>query len=173
MRLCTWVLETSDFKPNRAILLCAGIKEIGKDATMIFNKRLPSTNDKDIVIETRDELEKYDLLIGFYTLGFDLKFLNSRLMYWNKRPLDRRLHLDVYRVAKTLFNTSSRSLGALTQFLNIPGKNHVDFTFWQSAVMEGDKKAMKYIIEHCRLDLEILEQLHNRIKRQIKSISLA
>ena len=114
MKTALWDIESSDLKPAFGVMLCAGIKEVGKKSK-ILKKGRAGSNDRELLVAVRNELEKYDILIGFYTLGFDRKFLNARLLRWGERPLERKLHIDVYRiVAKNFPNTSSRSLGAIT-----------------------------------------------------------
>ena len=172
MRIATFDLECSDLRSNFGVLLAAGVKSYQEEPKVLTKGRL-GVNDKELCVSTRNELAKYDILIGFYSLGFDLKFLNSRLLYWNEPTLPRRLHIDLYRIAKRYFNTHSKSLATLTAFLGISGKTHIDFQLWMRAAMEGDRKAIAIIAEHCRQDLFITEKLHDRLKSLINSISLA
>ena len=140
-----------------------------------MNKNLGknSLDDKELCIAIRDELEKADWIVTFYGLGFDLKFLNSRLLFWNEKTLSPKLHTDLYRLGKRYFNTSRRSLGVITAFLGIKGKNHVDMTLWMEAAWNGDKVALKYIVDHNIKDVEITAKLFLRLRSLIKSVSLA
>ena len=64
-------------------------------------------------------------------------------------------------------------MGAVTEFLGISGKTHLNFEIWMQAALEGDKKALSSIVEHCRQDLIITEKLLDRVKDGIISISLS
>lgn len=168
-----WDIETSDLKPAFGVMLCAGIKEIGKPAKILKEGRRGG-NDRDLVVALRDELEKYDILIGFYSLGFDLRFLNARLRKHKERPLAKRLHVDVYRIVKKGWpRETSCSLAAVCEWLGIQGKTRIHPDQWRLASFEGDKKALKYISDHCVADVEILEKVLNEFKRDIVSVSLA
>ena len=148
---------------------------MGQKPVVLVNRNLgeDGLNDKQICIETKRELEDSDLIVGFYHLNFDLKFLNSRLLYWGEEPVRPKLHVDLYRLGRRYFATSRRSLEVITKELGIPGKTHVDLKYWKQAKINGDKKAIDYIVEHNIADVDITEKLFLRLKGLIKSISLA
>lgn len=172
MKTVIWDLECTALKANFGVIVASGIKPY-QEEPKVLTKGRKGVNDKELCIATKNELAKYDILVGFYSLGFDIKFLNSRLLYWKEKPLERKLHVDLYRIAKRYFNTHSKSLATLTAFLGIEGKTHVDFEHWMRTSLEGDKKSLAYIVEHCKQDLIITEKLHDRLKSLINSISLA
>ncbi len=169
-RIAFWDIESSNLKADFAVLLCAGIKEAGKEATMISKGRV-GVNDKQLVKAVKDELEKYDILISYYGLGFDLKFLNSRLLYWGYPTLAPKFHIDAYRIARQLFNLSNRRLATISRFLKIEGKGYVEGELWMKAALEGDKKALRAIVQHCSQDCDVLEKVFGRIKSTLRSIS--
>jgi DNA polymerase elongation subunit (family B) len=170
MKSCVWDIETTHLKPNFGVMLCGCVKECGGPITTIENK-VRGKNDRQMCIDLRDELEKYDILIGYYTLGFDLKFLNSKLMHYGDKPLSPKFHVDVYRLARRFMNTSSRSLAVITEYFGIKGKTRVDPELWMSAGYDWDRKAMKEIVSHCRFDVDILEKTWEKLKHFQKGVS--
>ena len=170
MEVAVWDIETSNLKADFAVLLCAGIKPVGKEPIMLYRGR-SGINDKKLAYSIKIELEKYDILVGYYTLGFDLKFLNIPLLYWGYEPLRPKFHIDVYRIARQLFNISNRRLATVAHFLKIEGKDHVEGELWMKAALEGDKEAIMRIIDHCKRDTEVLEKVFNRIKGTLRGIS--
>jgi hypothetical protein len=78
MRIATWDIETTHLKPNFGVVLCGAIKEYGKEPKL-YAKKEKGKNDKALICTLRDELEKYDILVSYFGLNFDLKFLNSKL----------------------------------------------------------------------------------------------
>ncbi len=124
-------------------------------------------------LQTKRELEKADIIVGFYHLGFDMKYVNSKLLYWGIEPVQPRLHIDLYRLGKKYWATSRRSLGVVTNYLGIKGKTHIEIADWRKMAWQGDKKALATGIEHNKQDLIITEKLFLRLKRLIKGISLA
>jgi uncharacterized protein YprB with RNaseH-like and TPR domain len=170
MKTCTWDIETTNLDADVAVVLSAVVKPFG-GKPVVFRKSKSGSNDKDIVIAMRDELEKYDIIVGYYHLNFDLPFLNSRLLYWGQRPLQRKMHVDVYRLARKIFKIHSRRLASVCSFLKIDGKSSVDINLWMKAALDGDKKAMDWIVEHNVYDCITLEKVFDRLKYSIISIS--
>jgi uncharacterized protein YprB with RNaseH-like and TPR domain len=171
MRIATWDIETTHLKPNFGVVLCGAIKEYGKEPKL-YAKKEKGKNDKALICTLRDELEKYDILVSYFGLNFDLKFLNSKLIHYNERPIAPRFHIDAYRTVKKIFNTSSRSLATITEYLHIPGKSRVTPELWMEAGYDGSEKALKEIMEHNKWDVIILEEVFKRIKYHIRGISV-
>ena len=44
---------------------------------------------------------------------------------------------------------------------------------WVQATIDGSKDALKRIVEHCRLDCIVLEEVHQKLTPYIRSISCA
>ena len=170
MKCIVWDIETSNFNADFAIMLSSAFKPIGQKPYAITKGR-KGNNDKELVRAVRDELEKYDLIIGYYHLGFDLMFLNSRLLYWGLKPLSRKFHIDVYRIARKVFKIHSRRLISVAEFLKIPGKTKVNAEDWMEAAYNGNPKALQHIVEHNIADVEVLEAVFDRVKCFILSIS--
>lgn len=173
--IVVWDIETHSFHSNEGFIISSAIKPLGRKAIVILHENLGknSLDDKSVCVRTKEELEKADIIITFYGLGFDLKMLNSRLLYWKEEPLSPKLHIDLYRLGKRYFNTHRRSLAVITEFLGIKGKNHVDIQYWKEAAWNGNEEAISYIVNHMIRDVGITEKLFYRLKRLIKSISLA
>jgi len=162
MKTCFWDIETTHLKSNFGIILCAGIKPL-EEKPIMLSKGRHGSDDRELVTKIAETLEKYDVLVSYYGLNFDLKFLNSRLMKWGQEPLRPTIyHIDMYRAVRKVINTHSRRLATVTQFLGIEGKDSVEPDLWQQAALDGDKKALEYIIEHCRKDVIVLEELYKK-----------
>lgn len=170
MKCAMWDIETTHLKPNFGMLLCGAVKEYGRPPVLLSAGR-KGKNDKVLAIAIRDELEKYDILVSYFGLNFDLKFLNSKLIHYKERPLAPRFHIDAYRTVKKVFNTSSRSLATITEYLGIPGKSRVTPELWLSAGYDNSAPALKEILDHNKWDVIILEQVFDRVKSFIKGIS--
>lgn len=171
MRTCMWDLETSHLKANFAQILTGAVKEYGGKTKLFLRDNLPSSDDRKILKDIRDELEEFDIIVTYYGLGFDLKMLNSRLRHFGMKPLSRKLHLDLYPVCKRIFNTHRKSLMAITEFLGIEGKGRVIPEDWVQAAYDGNKTALKKIGQHNTEDVEVLEELLRRIKDDIRGMT--
>lgn len=164
-------IETSGFQGNYHIMLSYAIKEAGKKgktyARTITKDELRSpTFDKNLVKDCLTDMLKFDKVVTYYGTGFDIPFLRTRALKFN---LDFPLygfveHADCYYMAKSKLKLHRNSLDAVTRHLGIEGKNHVVGDEWLKAYMHGDKKALKYILEHNIIDVEILEKVFDKLK---------
>lgn len=139
----------------------------------VFHEGRRGSNDKKLCNDIARRLEDFDILIGYYSLGFDLPMLNSRLIKWGLKPLDERFHIDVYRVVKKNINTTSRRLQTVSKFFGIEGKGSVDYDAWVKAGYDGDQPSLKVILEHNEQDVIVLEKTFEKIKHKMRAITKA
>jgi len=172
-------IETTGFEANYHHILTWVIKVKGEDRyfTGEINKEDldNETFDKRICKELIDALDKFDVIYTYYGTGFDIPFMRSRCMYW-KLPFPEfgvLKHKDIYYMSKRLLKLHRKSLEVATNFLGIDGKNHVLGKEWMCARL-GHKWALEYVMEHNKIDCDILEKLHDRLcnyaKRTLKSV---
>ena len=171
-RVCYFDIEASNLNSSFGVIISAAIKPDGKEPVLLWKGRNGS-DDKELVKKIKDELEKYDLIVGYYHLNFDMKMLNSRLRHWGFKKVQRKLHVDVYRLVRKTFNTHSRRLAAICDFLHVKGKTPLDPEVWIRAALDNDKYATAKIVEHNKWDVIILEEVFDKVKDDITSVSMA
>lgn len=158
-----WDLECSDLNANWGVILCGGVKTYGKKDTHVHTSKTP-TNDKDVVRRIADDVADADAWVTWYGAGFDVPFLNSRLIFHGLNPLPPVPHIDGWKIARYKLKLNSNRLQSVRDFLGLPSdKTKVAGPIWLAAI-SGKKWAMKYIVDHCRADVEVLEQAYDRIK---------
>lgn len=175
-KIVVYDCEASGLNSDNSTLLCGVVRELGGKEKVFVNKKLgkDGINDKEIVKAIRDELNTADLVITFYGLGYDMRLLNTKLLGYGEKMADKKLHIDLYRVAKGVFNTSRRNLDTIARFLKVPSeKTKISWDVWREAAINGDKKALAEIVHHCRMDVRVTEQVFIRLKGLLKSVSLA
>jgi len=87
-------------------------------------------DDSKLAIAIRDELEKYDLIIGHNSKLFDRKFLNARLIKAGERSLKPIWHIDTMWVVRTHFRMSSK-LDNVQKMLGLSDeKTVIDWDVW-------------------------------------------
>lgn len=165
--MAIWDLETSGLEADYGdILLCTVKPYRGECKTLIADRW---NKDRKLVREAKEELEKYDILVAHNGKMFDLLFINTRLLYWNHEPLERRHHLDTYWQLKNKLRISSKSQAQINSFLELPEqKMHISPSTWRNAL--DDKKAMKQLIARNQSDCIGLEQMYDRIKHLVRNI---
>jgi uncharacterized protein YprB with RNaseH-like and TPR domain len=165
-------IEASNLKANFGIIYCYCIKVGNSDEIIertITKKELDTCLDKRVVSQCLRDIAQFDRLFTYFGSRFDIKFIKTRAMY---HGLDaevlsygNRFHRDLYDVAKRNLATHSRRLEVVAETIlpeelyNQFPKTKLDPRHWIKA-MGGNKKALKYIVEHCRNDVRLLEAVH-------------
>jgi hypothetical protein len=169
--LAIFDFEVSNLQANHGRMLVASVKK-ADGAHRVFRAddyqkswQNDASDDRLLVIDIRDELEKYAWIAGHFSVFFDLRFLNTRLVHHRERmmsPLPRGNHLDTWLMAKKHLALSSNALASLGTHLGIEDKKTpITQELWMQA-MRNDargKDALDFIEEHCRLDVQITEQI--------------
>ena len=174
MKSCIIDIETSSLSPQTGTIILACLLDCNtKEITTV--KSTKGTNDKKTAVQIRNLLDKYDIIIGFNVLSFDLPFIQSRLLHWREQRLRPIFVIDLLRTARQIIPYTeagpSRSLDNVTAFVNVPGKTRVSINNWLKATLDNDKFSLNEIENHCRADVEITNELLAILKPYVKQIS--
>lgn len=168
-RIGFWDLETSGLAATFGGLFCGTVKELNGDIVTFQINESPKYktepwNDKWLVKKVRDELEKYQVIIGYNSVAFDLPFLNSRLIAHKERVVSPVVkHVDLWLVARYRLRLHSNRLEALLDHLGTKDrKTPLKTEDWRRAAA-GDPKAMDRIVTHNIQDVKPLEQAFLRL----------
>ena len=161
-------IEALGLKGDYNSVICVSLKPYGKDPYTIAIKQ--PGNDKRVVRETKDELEKYLCWTSYYGKGFDVKMLNTRLLRWGYSPIEKRAHLDMYFSLKENLLTARRSQGHLLSWLGTPEqKMSVSASAWSELPFKM-KEHLPVMIERCESDVTGLEALYRKTRHILKEI---
>ena len=169
MRYCTWDIETSDLKGDVGRILCAVIYEpIRKKYTIFRNDELSDcmADDAAIAVALRDELEKYHITMGWFSKGFDMSFVNTRLVKGGHKTIRPHLHLDGiwYMKGWRGLNTRSAKLAVAAEFFELKNrKPGVDVDVWISAAFGGNTEAMDILVDRCKADCKITSDVTDKL----------
>ena len=167
--------EMTGLSANYGRLICGCIKPYGGEVTTL---RIDDTargvtypwDDHDLALGLRDELEKQWMIVGWNSVMFDIKFLNSRLMFHRERVLRKPLHKDLLFTAKTVFALTDNRLITVQEHLQLDeAKTRLDPNEWIKA-SAGDAGAIDYVAEHCVQDVRVLEEVFEHLVPFIKEI---
>ncbi len=178
MKTVFFDIEAGGLKSNVDQILCAAFKPYG-GKPYVFDRKLAGENDLQMCLAIRNELEKYDHIVTYYGLGYDMPFISGRLLKYGHKPLTRKLHTDCYRLAKKIFKWTvvSKRLVSICELIGVKGKTRVDFALWEEmkySTIKGRQAALKQAVEHCSWDVVTLEEAYDKcFKHAIASISLA
>jgi hypothetical protein len=123
--------------------------------------------DRRMVKEARDWLNELDLWVTFYGKGFDVSFLNTRLLRWNLEPLQKRHHLDLYYLLRWSTRTGRHSQAHLISWLKLKEpKMSVSADDWTKPI-----ESMATLVKRCESDVRGLKSLYERTKHLVGELT--
>lgn len=148
-------------------IICAAWKEVGKDK--VHTVKIQTLGDDFEVVKTlRDALAGADVIVGHYIDKFDIKKLNTRLIYHGLDPLPKIPTVDTKKEACKIGAFTSNKLDYLSKFLTGQGKIHVEFGLWLE-VMKGSKKALKRMVDYNKVDVIRNEEVYLKLRPFMKN----
>ena len=161
-------IESTGLRGDYNSVLCVSLKPYGKKP-YTFSIKQPG-NDQKVVREVKAELEKYLVWCGYYSKGFDIPMLNTRLLRWKLMPIEKRLHLDMYYALKYNLLTARKSQGHLLSWLGTPQqKMTVSASVW-SDILNDVEGEMPEMVSRCESDVKGLEALYKRTRHIIRDL---
>lgn len=116
-------------------------------------------DDSRIIKSLWKNVDEADILVAYNGVDFDVKKINGMFFTHGLNPPTPYKVVDPCRVARAKFGFSSNKMDALAKYLRIPVKMGTDFSLWK-ACMNGSKKALDYMFEYNKKDVEILKQIY-------------
>lgn len=168
MRVAYWDLETWDLTPQFGALICASVLDASTGKMKSFRvddylKRGEAddmTDDRALCVDLRDHLETFNITAGWFSKGFDISLLRTRLVMHGERPLAEMLHLDCiwhFRGWRGLKPMSSK-MKHVSEFFGFEAKPAVPPEVWMKA-KGGNKKALDEVVDRCEADVRITRQI--------------
>lgn len=152
----TWgIYEQNAIKVVRHRMVCSiAWKWLGDSKTQVValpdfpEYRTSKFTNRSLMKVIRDLLNEADIAVAHNIDQFDLKRSKTDMVKVGLKPLNEFRTIDTLKIARQKFGFNSNSLGALCDYLGIPGKvKHEGFPLWE-ACMEGDLKAWKKMKEY-------------------------
>lgn len=117
------------------------------------------TDDKELIKEVWDVLDKADVLIGHHSDSFDIKKLNSRFIYYGLNAPSSYQTVDTCKLAKKYFRFDSNSLNNLSIYLGLGEKAPSGLSLWLDC-LAGDPDAWLKMKKYNAQDVILLEKLY-------------
>lgn len=163
-------IECSNLKANFGIMLTYAHKVRDKNKIykgMITKDELENGMlDKRLVRDCIADMRKFDRIIGHYSSGYDIPFIRTRALYWGLDfpEYGELLHTDVYYLARKVLCLHSNRQDVIAEtILGETQKTRLNSRHWIMA-LQGNKKALKYVMEHNIADVVDLERNHKKLE---------
>lgn len=151
-------------------ILSVAWKELGEDNLVCktisdYKTYTPGkVDDRLLVEEVWDVLDKADIVIAHYGDAFDLKKLNSRFVWHGLKAPSAYKTVDTKKVASKYFKFDSNSLNNLGSYLNLGQKvENGGFDLWVRC-LDGDKEAWEMMRRYNAQDVILLEKVYMTLR---------
>lgn len=109
-------------------------------------------------------LGKADEIVGHNGDRFDIKELRTRAIIERILMFPKYRTLDTLKKARQYFNFNSNKLDYLGQVLQVGRKlDHEGFKLWEDIVERKDAKQLNKMVEYCKQDVILLEDVFHVI----------
>lgn len=182
MKTCIFDIETSSLYADTGIMLCGVLKEYGAHgkiqivrADEFSNWGTRRSDTRQCVKAFLKKLEDFDLYVAHNGQYFDKTMLTSWVLRFSAKQkpwLRFAKFVDPVMLARRHMRLSRRSLENLLQFLRIPEeKTRILWQCWMRATIDGDRRSLSYIVDHCVADVIALEKAYDKVKGLVKDIN--
>jgi uncharacterized protein YprB with RNaseH-like and TPR domain len=153
-------------------MLCGSIADSLGRVTTLSHDTHPGKDwldDSALVKAYCEELDKYDVIVGWNSKLFDVPVLNSRMLFHGFRPYEPRMHVDLmYKATGSSIAIGRKSLDNVSKYFGVENKKTpLDPRTWDDAD-HGDKEAFAKIIEHCEADVLVLRDVYAKLKPMVR-----
>ena len=153
-------------------VMCFAYMEHGKKKAKSINAwDFPSWkkdryNDKELIKAAREVLADADAIVTHNGKRYDMRVINSRLMYHGLKPLPKIPHIDTKQLAKRHFNFYSNSLAEVAKFLGLTDKIHWGdkWDSWYKMAFHKETAAdRKHMDKYGKYDVIVTDELFTRL----------
>ena len=175
-RVVSYDIECTGLKADFSFLLCAAFHEVGTKKVKLISVsqfakdgRNPLLYEKQLVKAVAAEFAKADLLIGYYTTGFDLPYLNAKMLEYGLPALPPIPQVDLFYTAKSKLAVSRRSLQNVAYYIRAENsKTPVEGRLWKAAQL-GSKKSLRQIEKHNIADVLVLSEVYEKLRPLVRT----
>ena len=169
-------IETTGLGADFGHMLSGSIKPMHLDKVDVFRiddykvYKKDLCNDHQLVIDYRDALAKYDVLVHFNGENFDFPFIDTRLAIWDEERSALTHSIDLLPICRKKLRLHSNRLASVAAALGLRNrKTALDPQVWKRAAY-GSKPDLDYIVEHNIADVLVTEEAFMKLRGHIDAI---
>jgi uncharacterized protein YprB with RNaseH-like and TPR domain len=168
-KIIAFDIEATGLKADFAYLLSAAFGDVNEDKITVHT--LPEgklANEGRLVRVVAERIQEADVLVSYYGKGYDIPFLNAKMLEYDLPVLPNIPHVDLYFTVKHTLAISRKSLANIAYFTRAKSsKTAVEGRLWKAAMI-GDKKALAEIARHNIADVQVLKEVYNKLRPLVR-----
>lgn len=164
-------IETSSLEADAGVVVGAGLISEKGQAEYFPVRR--TTEEKNVLVKLVERLQAFDVVVTWNGRFFDIPFLTTRLLSHSldPRPVAMMRHVDLNEVVKNRLKLTFTYLDHVCDFFGVEKKRGtmgMDVPRLYVLALEGDRKALGVIREHCLDDLQATRKVYLRLRPLIE-----
>jgi len=167
-KILLWDIESRGLVADYGSVLCIGWrwadeKKVHVKSIHDIPGRHPLDDKALVKWFVKEVWDKADIAVGWYSGGHDEPFLRTRAII-HKLPAPKDVTtLDLWGKVRKRFKFSRNSLDNVSRHLGLGNKWYNPAGDFEK-VLYGDKAAMRRIVKHCYVDVQITVNAYERFK---------
>jgi uncharacterized protein YprB with RNaseH-like and TPR domain len=154
-------LSHDDILQERAII-CICYK--WSDEDVVHSLEWNKGNDKELMKKFSKIIDSADEVIGQNSDAYDIKWIRTRAIFHNIPISPKFNSIDTLKMARQGFKFNSNKLDYMGKFLGVGGKIETTYSLWKDILLSNCPKAMKQMVDYCKIDVVRLEEVYNKLK---------
>jgi hypothetical protein len=146
-------------------IICIGYKweHQKKTQALVWDAK---QNDKAMLERFVEIANTADELVAHNGDKFDLPWVRTRCIFHGVPMFPSYKIIDTLQWARRRFCFNSNKLDYLGKFLGVGGKTHTEYDLWKRILLENDRTALKAMVDYCKRDVEMLQQVYDKLAAQ-------
>lgn len=107
-------------------------------------------------------------LVGHNGDKFDLAWIRTRCLFHGIDMFPKYTTIDTLKIARGKFKFNSNKLDYIAKYLGIGKKIETTYGLWKAIVLDKDKDAMAKMVEYCKGDVSLLEEVYLKLSPHIE-----
>lgn len=120
-------------------------------------------NDKKMLEDFIKVTNEADELVAHNGDKFDLAWIRTRCLFHGIPMFPTYVTIDTLKQSRSKFKFNSNRLDYIGKFLGVGQKIETSYGLWKSILLEKDKEALKKMIEYCKQDVILLENVFMKL----------
>jgi len=176
-------IEASNLKADCGFMFCFGYmwEDEGKVKLLKIsdysNYNEDRTDDRRLVKDSIELINKADRIVSWYGKGFDIPFIRSKAFQHDLDPFRDQEHIDGWEISRSRLLSRNNRLETVSNNLPISldlehpeaAKTHIHPKHWMRAAA-GHQDSLDYIYDHCEKDIMVLKNVMDHISKYAKNL---
>lgn len=150
---------------RKTICLCWKWEHEGVVRSLTWDKE---QDDKELLARFLEVASQADELVAHNGDRYDLPWLRTRCLFHRLSPIPLFKTIDTCAWARKHFYFNSCKLDYISGFLGHGHKLKTDSDLWRDILLHNDRRALKYMVKYCKVDVLKLEKVYKSLAPYMK-----